>query len=178
MMTEAPSLIFAGLIVDYLGRKGTMALLFVVTGFAFLGMMFPTGPVLSVFFVVMARGAVFATFQIIFVYTPEVYPTSCRGTGMGLASALSRIAGIVTPYVADSIMPWWYFAPFLIYAVASFCGAVVSILLPVETKGRAMADTTTETVEQVEEVAVIDVELDEIQREEEELEDQNVHDVE
>lgn len=46
------------------------------------------------------RGACAIAFQAIYVYTPEAYPTKFRALGMGLASAVGRLGGIVTPFVA------------------------------------------------------------------------------
>jgi nitrate/nitrite transporter NarK len=50
------------------------------------------------------RGACAIAFQAIYVYTPEVYPTSIRALGMGLASAVGRLGGIVTPFVAVTVL--------------------------------------------------------------------------
>ena len=35
-----------------------------------------------------------------YVYTPEVYPTSVRATGLGLCSSIARLGGGTTPYAA------------------------------------------------------------------------------
>ena len=35
------------------------------------------------------------------VYTPEVYPTSVRGTAVGYCSSVARIGAIITPFVAQ-----------------------------------------------------------------------------
>ena len=35
-----------------------------------------------------------------YVYTPEVYPTSMRGIGLGACSGAARIGCIITPFVA------------------------------------------------------------------------------
>jgi MFS family permease len=141
---EIPGVIGAGLVVDRIGRKNTLASFFFVCGVSLIGMMYESPVWISLSLVCLARSAVYGTFQVIYIYTPEVYPTNCRGTGMGLASALSRFAGIITPFVADSILPLYYFAPFIIYALSSFLGTIGSLALPLETSGRAMLDTSAE----------------------------------
>ena len=35
-----------------------------------------------------------------YVYTPEVYPTSMRGIGLGACSGAARIGCMITPFVA------------------------------------------------------------------------------
>ena len=37
-----------------------------------------------------------------YVYTPEVYPTTSRAFGLGLCSAVARIAGIIVSYISFS----------------------------------------------------------------------------
>ena len=39
------------------------------------------------------------TFSLVFVYAPELYPTTVRTIGIGLASTMSAIGGIASPYV-------------------------------------------------------------------------------
>ena len=38
------------------------------------------------------------------VYTPEVYPTNLRSTGLGVAAGISKGASIITPYVANLLI--------------------------------------------------------------------------
>lgn len=40
-------------------------------------------------------------FQVVFVYTPEVYPTAVRGAAMGLTTSSARIGALLTPFVAQ-----------------------------------------------------------------------------
>ena len=56
------------------------------------------------------------------VYTPEVFPTSVRGTAMGYCSSVARIGAIITPFVAQvctthytqmhscTLTSWWLHA--------------------------------------------------------------------
>lgn len=42
---------------------------------------------------------------VLYGWTPEVFPTSVRGTASGLASFWGRLFSIITPIIADSILP-------------------------------------------------------------------------
>lgn len=75
-----------------------------------------------------------------YTYTSEVYPTSCRATGMGLCSTLTRLGGTVTPLIGEALLSQAYFIPFLTYGVAlGLCG-VLALFLPYETLGRELTD--------------------------------------
>ncbi len=60
---------------------------------------FPPGQ-LKVATALIGKMAIAASFNAIFVYTPELYPTSIRGSGLGMSSMVSRIGGMVAPYIA------------------------------------------------------------------------------
>lgn len=40
-------------------------------------------------------------YGVIYVYTPEVFPTKIRGTAVGLAASANRILGVFSPIIAS-----------------------------------------------------------------------------
>src|SRR5207237_5857795 len=42
---------------------------------------------------------------IVYTYTPELYPTSVRATGSGVAAAVGRVGGIIGPYLTPVLVP-------------------------------------------------------------------------
>ena len=52
-------------------------------------------------FLFMIRAFASGVFQAIYVYTPEVYPTSVRAFALGSCSAFARVGAIATPYIAQ-----------------------------------------------------------------------------
>eukprot|EP00658_Telonema_sp_P-2_P013607 TRINITY_DN15154_c0_g1_i3.p1 TRINITY_DN15154_c0_g1~~TRINITY_DN15154_c0_g1_i3.p1 ORF type:complete len:445 (-),score=92.70 TRINITY_DN15154_c0_g1_i3:85-1419(-) len=104
-IAEIPGLLVAVLLIDSKGRKSTQAALFTfcAASLCFLTGMarFPTG--LLLFFMFCARGAISGAFVSTYVYTAEVYPTACRTTGLGAASAMGRVCLLYTsPSPRDS----------------------------------------------------------------------------
>lgn len=75
-----------------------------------------------------------------YAYTPEVYPTSVRTTGLGVASAFARVAGILTPYIAKSLGEWHFWLPIVIYSSTCFLASFASLGLPLETSKRELTD--------------------------------------
>src|SRR5438552_16873451 len=42
---------------------------------------------------------------VVYTYTPELYPTSVRATGAGVAEAVGRVGGIIGPYLTPVLFP-------------------------------------------------------------------------
>jgi putative MFS transporter len=89
------------------------------------------------FFALGAWGALYA-------YTPEVYPTQVRATGMGTASGMTRIAGALAPLIGGLLLPVSLSAALTVYAGAFLVGGLAVLAARAETRGRPLADTIQE----------------------------------
>ena len=144
IMSPAGSLIGA-LLIDRLGRKACF------TG-AFLGAAVP----MFVLWRMTAGQAdpspmlwlpAFAMFSIsillagIYVYAPEVYPTTLRGLGVGAGSSFYRLAAIVSPTVIGWLLQKAGLATvFLALGIVATAGALVVVLFAMETRGRQLEE--------------------------------------
>uniref|UniRef100_A0A915M750 Major facilitator superfamily (MFS) profile domain-containing protein n=1 Tax=Meloidogyne javanica TaxID=6303 RepID=A0A915M750_MELJA len=52
-------------------------------------------------FIFISRAFISGAFQCVYVYTPEVYPTTLRALGLGASSSMARLGAIVTPFIAQ-----------------------------------------------------------------------------
>ena len=91
-------------LLDRIGRRSTLALLFALGGL-FLLLWGKARDVEAL----LLFGALVAFFSFgasgtLFAYTSEIYPTLLRATGTGLAAAWLRIAGLVAPSVLGLMM--------------------------------------------------------------------------
>lgn len=71
---------------------------------------------------------------VIYGYTPEVFPSSYRGTACGIASSFSRLAGVLAPLLTGILLSIDVSLPLY---VACSCFAVTAyfmITLPIETR--------------------------------------------
>mmetsp|Transcript_8378 Transcript_8378/g.13588 ORF Transcript_8378/g.13588 Transcript_8378/m.13588 type:complete len:558 (-) Transcript_8378:454-2127(-) len=147
--SELPGVLFAAFLVDSaLGRRYSQSLCFTGTFVALLLLLLlpisSTSDTICLFF---ARGLVDAAFVLTYVYTPEVYPTTIRGTAFGIAVAISRVGGMAAPFVGqDLIERGERKTALLIFSICVGCAAFATVLLPIETKGRNLQDTTDEYV--------------------------------
>ncbi|KAL5528270.1 hypothetical protein ACEPAF_7406 [Sanghuangporus sanghuang] len=85
-----------------------------------------------------------AMYGVLYAYTPEVFPTPHRGTGDALCSAFNRITGLLAPVIkiittsrdggSSSIGAN---APVFVSASLFMVAALLTVLLPIETAGKA-----------------------------------------
>jgi putative MFS transporter len=74
-----------------------------------------------------------------YAYTPEVFPTNVRATGMGTASAIGRIGAISSPILVGYIFPIGGFAGVFGMTTAVLAiGALSVLILGVPTKGLSL----------------------------------------
>jgi MFS transporter, putative metabolite:H+ symporter len=124
-------------LIEKFGRKFVLITYLLLTAASALwfshaetgGMLTAAGICLS-FFNLGAWGAMYA-------YTPELYPTEVRATGVGLAASFGRIGGIIGPYLVGLMVAKDQAIPtiFMVFFVAIVIGALTLLLFGKETKG-------------------------------------------
>ncbi|CAK5006901.1 unnamed protein product [Meloidogyne enterolobii] len=139
--SEFPGLILTAILIEWLGRKRTMAMEFGVFAlFSFL-LIFCVKRYWLTTFIFISRAFISGAFQCVYVYTPEVYPTTLRALGLGASSSMARLGAIVTPFIAQVASGNSLLIPIITYSCASLIGLVTALSLPIETKGRQMMET-------------------------------------
>jgi putative MFS transporter len=89
----------------------------------------------------------------LYAYTPEVYPTSFRTTGMGTASSFGRIGGIAAPIIIGATYSSIGFAGvFSMNMGVLIIAALVVALLGARTSGKTLEQITAEEIGKVAEV--------------------------
>ncbi|CAJ0941601.1 unnamed protein product, partial [Mesorhabditis belari] len=140
-LAEFPGLIITVFIIEWLGRKRTMAVEFAIFSIFTYLLYLCLDRFTVTTFIFIARAFISGAFQCAYVYTPEVYPTTLRAVGLGASSGMARVGAIVTPFVAQVASGSNLSLPIGIYGTAALCGLIAALSLPIETKGRQMADT-------------------------------------
>jgi putative MFS transporter len=140
-LAQLPGYFSAAYLVERWGRKWTLTVYLVLSGlFTYLfaavsGLPFIVGSaMLMSFFTLGAWGVLYA-------YTPELYPTEVRATGMGWASGMTRIAGALAPILGGWLFPISLVLALTLYAVSFVVGGLAVFLLGEETKGRPLMET-------------------------------------
>ncbi|WP_048055048.1 MFS transporter [Thermococcus onnurineus] len=142
-IAQLPGYWSAAYLIERIGRKKTLSSYLFLSGIAGVAFylaassaneaMILSSAILFSFFNLGAWGAIYA-------YTPELYPTSVRGTGTGWAGAMARIGGGIAPILAGRIMEVSGAAlAVLVIAVVSIIGALDVLILGEETMGKELA---------------------------------------
>lgn len=90
----------------------------------------------------LLRSLVSMNFNVVYIYTAEVYPTVARSLGMGFCTSFSRIGGMIAPFIAQVLMSQSVISALIPFAVATVVCAAGNFLLPIETKGRSLLQNT------------------------------------
>jgi putative MFS transporter len=139
-LAQLPGYACAAWLIEQLGRRVTLTV-FLVGSAAAAGLFSQAGSPNTV----IAAGMLLSFFNLgawgaLYAITPEIYPTSLRGTGAGWAAGFGRVASIVTTLVTlplhQALGTGWVFAIFSAFFVVA---ALASWALP-EMRGRVLAD--------------------------------------
>nr|GMD85273.1 organic cation/carnitine transporter 7-like [Ipomoea batatas] len=140
-LAELPGLVLSAVLVDKAGRKMSLVLMY-GAGFLFLlPLVIHEHEFLTTVLLFGARMCFIGTFTVAGIYCPEIYPTSVRTTGVGVASAVGRIAGMICPVVAVQFISGCEMtAAILLFEAVAIVSGVGALLFPLETKGRKLTD--------------------------------------
>ena len=139
-VAQIPGYFAAAALVDRIGRKPTMAIFLLgcaASAFMFgnaksAGDIYLWGCLMS-FFNLGAWG-------VLYTYSPELYPTEARSTGVGWAAAFGRIGGILAPMVVAAMITAPDAVPmiFMMFTGVLIVAALNMLILGDETKQKAL----------------------------------------
>lgn len=140
-LAQIPGYAVSAFLIEKWGRRATLATFLLGSAVSAVSfglatsetMVLVTGCLLS-FFNLGAWGALYAV-------TPEIYPTTIRGTGAGSAAAFGRLASIIAPLVVPILFARGGLPTvFVVISVAFAVACVAAICLP-EWRGRRLRET-------------------------------------
>uniref|UniRef100_A0A0D9W979 Major facilitator superfamily (MFS) profile domain-containing protein n=1 Tax=Leersia perrieri TaxID=77586 RepID=A0A0D9W979_9ORYZ len=139
---EIPGSFLSAMIVDRIGRKLSMASMLFTSCVFLFPLIFSRTDILTTVSLFGARLCISASFTIIYIYAPEIYPTSVRTTGIGVASSVGRIGGILCPLVAVALVhSCQQTTAILLFELVIFLSGLAVSFFPYETKGCRLNDT-------------------------------------
>ncbi len=139
MVAQLPGYLMAAYLIEKIGRKPSLTIFFFGTAISSLAF----SMVKDVFSLVMV-GLVTSFFcmgvwGLVYGYTPELFPTSFRGTANSSAGVMARVAGIIAPYFMASFFGQNTLHALIWFATfAALMGFVISIF-GVETRGKLVS---------------------------------------
>jgi putative MFS transporter len=135
-------LLVCALSIDRVGRRTWTVVSFAAGGalLAILGLV-GTGSVLRVMILAtVSYGIIGSANAVLYLYTPEIYPTRIRAIGTGLATSWLRLASAVGPALVGLIVGAnGIHSVFLMFAAVSVVGALAATRM-IETRGRRLEE--------------------------------------
>lgn len=132
-----PGAIVAGICVELkIGRKGTLFISLILTGvFLYCSTTATTSNAN------LGWNCGFSFFSnivygVLYAYTPEIFPTRIRGTGVGLAASFNRVMGVFAPIIAiyaDITTS----APIYVSGALFMFAGLLTLLFPYEPRGKS-----------------------------------------
>jgi putative MFS transporter len=144
-LAQVPGYFSAAWLVDRVGRKPTLVAY--LLGTAVSAFMFGNAGTGTDAFIWAALLSFFnlGAWGVVYTITPELYPTSVRATGSGVAAAVGRVGGIIGPYLTPvlvtAIAVNGTFAVFMALLVVTAAAVAV---LGEETRGRSLEEIAPE----------------------------------
>ena len=155
----APGYMVAALTMDRLGRKTIQVLGFVMMAVSFGAMaLIPNLEKMAIPFVIIYGISFFFTEfgpnATTFVYPSEIFPVRVRTTGHGIAAAMGKLGGFIGVFTFPFLMRWHgLLAAESGAAIVSVLGAITTIFLLPETKGKSLEELSSEPATPIERAA-------------------------
>ncbi|HKW53199.1 MAG TPA: MFS transporter [Stellaceae bacterium] len=127
--------------IDHIGRRRWMMAAFIL-GAALLAVLSVTAQSVAAVMVLatLAYGVIGSNNAVVYLYTPEIYPTRMRAIGTGLATSWLRLASAVGPALVGFLVgSGGISSVFVLFAVIALIGAVAAAQM-IETRGRQLEE--------------------------------------
>jgi MFS transporter, putative metabolite:H+ symporter len=135
-------LLLCAFFIDRVGRRNWTVACFVVGGvlLAILGLAGSRSVTSVMILATVSYGIVGSVNAVLYLYTPEIYPTRMRAIGTGLATSWLRLGSAIGPTVVGlMVASIGTGSVFLMFAAAAVVGAVVGFYM-IETRARRLEE--------------------------------------
>ncbi|MBW9107413.1 MFS transporter [Paraburkholderia phenoliruptrix] len=136
------AVILCATFVDRLGRKVWFLLAFSCAATPLLVLATSHTPPAAMVLILTTLSFAFVTTNsmMVYLYTPEIYPTRIRAAATGVASSMLRVSAAIGPVaVGFALNVYGVSAVFLLFGAVSVIGAILSFLV-VETRNRTLEE--------------------------------------
>jgi len=144
-LAQVPGYYSAALLLDRAGRKPIALVYLMFAGLGSILLSLTLEPTLILLWSIVISFFNLGAWSALYAYTPELYPTSVRGTGSGAAASIGRLAGVIAPTATPLLFATGGLAAaFSVFALTHFLGAVAVAVLATETKGKVLEEISKE----------------------------------
>lgn len=137
-LVQLPGFALSAYGVERWGRKPTLIGFLLLSAAGCLLYSLGTAPVVVVGSTLLMSFALLGTWGALYAFTPEVYPTDLRASGMGTAGAVARFGGLFAPALIAPLMSSHFTLSLGVLASLLAAGAIAIWAVDVESRNRAL----------------------------------------
>ena len=138
-LAQVPGYALAAHGVESWGRKPTLQVFLLLSAAGCFLFTIAGSPWLVAASLLLMSFALLGTWGALYAFTPELYPTGLRGTGMGTASAVARVGGLLAPSLLGLVVARGFGLAIGVFAALLLLAAVATLFIPTETRNRSIA---------------------------------------
>jgi len=137
-VVQLPGFALSAYGVERWGRKPTLVGFLLLSAVGCMFYSFGSSTALVVGSTLLMSFALLGTWGALYAFTPEVYPTGLRASGMGMAGAVARFGGLLAPTIIAPVMATHFTLALGLLAACLAVGAVAILCVDVESRNRAL----------------------------------------
>lgn len=138
-LAQLPGYVLAAYGVERWGRKPTLIGFLLASAVGCLMFTFAGSASMVAAALMTMSFALLGTWGALYAYTPELFPTARRATGMGTAGAMARLGGLFAPLALAPLFAQSYAGTIGLFAGLLLVAALATVFIDVETRARALA---------------------------------------
>lgn len=138
-LAQLPGYVLAAYGVERWGRKPTLIGFLLASAVGCLMFTFAGSAAMVAAALMTMSFALLGTWGALYAYTPELFPTARRATGMGTAGAMARLGGLLAPLALAPLFAQSYAGTIGLFAVLLLVAALATVFIDVETRAQALA---------------------------------------
>lgn len=137
-LAQIPGYVLAAVGIETVGRRPTLVAFLLASATGCLAFVVATEPAWIAASLLAMSFALLGTWGALYAYTPELYPTELRATGMGVAGAMARVGGLLAPSAIALVVAVGFNLAIALFAALLGIAALAVSRIEVETKGRPL----------------------------------------
>lgn len=137
-LAQLPGYFTAAYGVEKWGRKPTLAGFLILSAIGCVLYSLGTATPIVVGSTLLLSFSLLGTWAALYAFTPEVYPTGLRASGMGLAGAIARFGGLLAPSIVAPVMGTHFTASLFMLAAILLVAALAIVSIDVESRNRVL----------------------------------------
>jgi putative MFS transporter len=137
-LVQLPGFALSAYGVERWGRKPTLVGFLLLSAAGCLCYSLGSAPWLVVGSTLLMSFALLGTWGALYAFTPEVYPTDLRASGMGMAGAVARFGGLFAPAIVAPVMATRFTLSLAMLAAFLVAASIAIMCVDVESRRRLL----------------------------------------